>query len=77
MRTQEAITKSDGMFFTLHTYIQDVAPSGFYFFGALKDAISEKRIGSDEKAFEGEMWLRVQNSNWYKKWMDGLVSCWH
>jgi len=55
------------MFFSLHPYIQDVAPSGFYFFGAVKDAINGKRLGSDEKVFEEEMLLRVQNSNWYNK----------
>jgi hypothetical protein len=54
------------MFFTFHPYIQDAAPSGFYFFGAVKDAITGKRLGKDEKDFE-EMWLRVQNSNWHKK----------
>jgi hypothetical protein len=39
------------MFFTLHPYIQGVALSGFYFFGAVKDAISGKRLGSDNKVF--------------------------
>jgi hypothetical protein len=55
MRTQETITKSDGMLFTLHPYIKDVAPSGFYFFGAVKDAISGKRLGSDDMVFEEEI----------------------
>ena len=62
------------MFFTLHPYIKDVAPSGFYFYGAVKDAISRKRLRSDDMVFEEEMWLRVQNSNWYKKWTDVVVS---
>jgi hypothetical protein len=39
------------MFFTFHPYIQDVAPSGFFFFGAVKDAITEKRLGKEEKGF--------------------------
>jgi len=51
------------VFFTLHPYIQDVVPSGFYFFGAVKDAIIGKILGGDEKVFEEEMWLRAQNSN--------------
>ena len=68
--------KSDGMFFILHPYIQDVAPSGFYFFAAVKDAISGKRLGSDDKVYEEEMWLRVKNSNWCKNWIDALVSYW-
>jgi hypothetical protein len=55
------------MLFTLHPYTQDVTPLGFYFFGAVKDAINGKRLGSDEKDFEEEMWLRAQNSNWYNK----------
>ncbi|GFG32641.1 hypothetical protein Cfor_04746, partial [Coptotermes formosanus] len=49
----------------------------FHLSVALKDAIRGKRFGSDEEVIgEVKKWLRVKNSNWYKKGIDARVSRW-
>jgi histone-lysine N-methyltransferase SETMAR len=54
----------------------DLAPSDFHLFGALKNAICGRRFGNDDKVTEDVKWLQVQNSNWYNKGTDVLVSRW-
>jgi len=49
----------------------DAALHHFQLFGALKDAIHRKIFGSYEEVTEE---VAVQNSNWYKKGTDALVS---
>jgi len=46
-------------------------PHHFHLFGALRDAIHGKIFGSHEEVTEE---VAVQNSNWYKKGTDALVS---
>jgi histone-lysine N-methyltransferase SETMAR len=78
VKTQEAITKLGWTVLPHQPYRPDIAPSDFHLFGALKDAISGKRFGSDYEVTEKvKKWLRVQDSDWHKMGIHAVVSRWH
>jgi histone-lysine N-methyltransferase SETMAR len=77
LKTQEAITKLGWTVLPHPPYSPDLAPSYFHFFGALKDAIRGKSLGSDDEVVvEVKMWLQVQDTDWYKTGIHALVSRW-
>jgi len=42
-----------------------LGPSCFHLFGAVRDAISVKRFGSDDMVVEEvNKWLQIQSENW-------------
>jgi hypothetical protein len=58
-------------------YSPELAPSDLHVFVPLKYAVRRKRFWSDDDVIEeAKKWLRVQNSNWYKKGIGALVSYW-
>jgi hypothetical protein len=58
-------------------YSPDLAPSDFHLFEARQVAIRVKRFGSHDEAIEEvKKWLRVQNSNCYKKGIDAIFFRW-
>jgi hypothetical protein len=61
LKTQEATTKLRRTVLPHPPYSPEHTPSDFHPFGALKDAIRGKRVGSDE-VIEEVKWLRVQDS---------------
>jgi hypothetical protein len=54
---QEAITKLGGTVLFHRPYSPDLAPSDFYHFGALTNAMT--RFGSDDKFIEEIRWPRT------------------
>jgi histone-lysine N-methyltransferase SETMAR len=64
LKTQKAITKLGWTVLPHPPYSPDLTPSYFHLFGAPKDAIRGKRVGSDDGVIEEEKkWLRVQDSD--------------
>ena len=60
---------SDGKFFPNHHTTSVLLSQISLSFGVFKDVIRVRRIeGDDEVTEEVKKWLRVQNSNCYKKW---------
>jgi hypothetical protein len=60
--TQDAVSKLGCTGFPQPPYSQGLAVTDFPLFGALKDVIRARRIGSgDEVTGEVKKWLRVQN----------------
>jgi histone-lysine N-methyltransferase SETMAR len=77
LKTQEAITKLGWTVLPHPPYSPDLVPSDFHFFGALKDAIRGKRLGSDDEVVQlVKKWLQVQDTDWYETGIHALVSRW-
>jgi histone-lysine N-methyltransferase SETMAR len=74
LKTREAITILGCTVLPHPPYSPDLAPSDFYLFGALKDAICGKRFGSDDEVAED---VAVSAGLiLVKTWIHALVSRW-
>jgi hypothetical protein len=59
------------------SYSPDLAPSGFYLFGPLKDALCGTRFENDKSVIRAvRTWLREQETSWYREGLHALVSRW-
>jgi len=77
LRTQEAIAKFGWNVLPHPSYIPDLAPSDFYRFGPLKDALRGTRLEDDANVIRAvRTWLREQETSWNREGMHALVSRW-
>jgi hypothetical protein len=76
LKIQEAITELGWTILPHPPHSPHLGHSDFHPSGALKDTIQWQRFGMhDDVTAETKKWLRVQNSNQYKKGIY-VVSCW-
>ena len=75
--TREEITKLHWTVLPHPPYSPDLAPSDFYLFGPLKDAIRGKRYGNDLEVIDDvRSWLRHRPVEWYRAGIQALISRW-
>lgn len=76
-KTQQAIRELGISVLPHPPYSPDLAPSDFYLFGPLKNALRGHKFQSDEAVIESvETWLKLQNKDFYKQGIHALVKRW-
>jgi histone-lysine N-methyltransferase SETMAR len=59
-------------------YSPDLAPSDFYVFGPLKDALSGKQFRDDDEVrLTVHEWMRNRPKDFFPRGIYALVKCWH
>jgi hypothetical protein len=72
LKSPEAITKFGWTVLPIH-----LTPSGFYVFGALKNAVRGVKFKIDDDVINAvRTWLQEQDKEWYRQGIGALVSPW-